>query len=968
MKKNTPFVLYLILVFLVPCMAHGQGETDNYRIVPTSPQAQQFERMGNLAVNPASGLPSVQVPLYTLALKDFSWDIGLSYRAKGFKVDEVSSNVGLGWNLGLNGVISATVFQRSDVIMPLDDVQTVLKRDLDLTGYYSGSAVVYNNPTDVNHANQSLIALGSNHQPDIFSINIGNINYKMFIKDTVDAASQPIAMGYTMPASNLSIRFRRYLSGPGTLDSAAFEIKDARGNSYFLSARGSNITLDYCTGRKLTARDRNYVFYLDKIRTVNNEEIRFYYKATSSSYEYRNSRSYTSADRTNFDYPCNELNPDPYNSVCIPRFQSIEPLLDSVWTSNGNTVRLGYAQRLDVNNNLGADPNSVISSLKIYGKGQLLRSILFDQGYFGSGTDPEDLRLKLNKVSILDSNEDTGTKQEYIFQYDGTPLPNRQSLSQDSSGYYNQVINTTLIPSLSNRTSNLAGTKASVMERIYYPTGGYTEFTYALSKLPDRGLVVEQILDHDGSITTNQRNYVYKHPQGIWPDIWTKYEDVYFISNVGTGDQLVSCMLFYQYSSATDPFMNTQLNRSEPYFAQIEEFIGPSGINGRVDYSYGWQSQTIGVYHLPVELKEKLSYSKSPTTGSYILVQKEAFEYLAKFGPGGTYTDPMGTKEVRVFGKQFFKIHDEYTQYPAQYSQAPFSLRSIPYYQVKKETWAYDPVGGQEVYSSTQSHYDNDWHGLPSRTETSRSNQDLLVSFTSYPLDYASGTTFIDDMNAGNLISYPIEKVSYTQSPSNVVHITGGTISTYKSGGRGWIDEVLALQTTAPIASAGFKFSTAAMGAVPPLAISASYAADSRYATDFTMNNYDSRGNLRQYTFRSGLSTCYLWAYNQQYPIAEIRNADFATIESILGTGAISTMENSNPGKVDIDAFLAPLKIALPQAHILSFSYIPLVGIVSSTDAKGMSTYFEYDEFQRLRHVKNDNGDILKSNVYHLKN
>ena len=51
-----------------------------------------------------------------------------------------------------------------------------------------------------------------------------------------------------------------------------------------------------------------------------------------------------------------------------------------------------------------------------------------------------------------------------------------------------------------------------------------------------------------------------------------------------------------------------------------------------------------------------------------------------------------------------------------------------------------------------------------------------------------------------------------------------------------------------------------------------------------------------------------------------------------------------------------------------TYTYKPLVGMTSQTDAKGMTTYYEYDAFQRLKTVKDQNGNILKQTDYHYKN
>ncbi|MBB6240458.1 YD repeat-containing protein [Pedobacter sp. AK013] len=120
---------------------------------------------------------------------------------------------------------------------------------------------------------------------------------------------------------------------------------------------------------------------------------------------------------------------------------------------------------------------------------------------------------------------------------------------------------------------------------------------------------------------------------------------------------------------------------------------------------------------------------------------------------------------------------------------------------------------------------------------------------------------------------------------------------------------------------------------------------------------------------QSSIKTVYIWSYNGQYPIAEIKNADYSTVESLLGgNSAVETFSNSNPTDAQISSFLTPLRSGLSNAQITSYTYKSLVGMTSSTDAKGMTTYYEYDAFQRLKAIKDQNGNILKQTDYHYKN
>ncbi|PYF74200.1 hypothetical protein [Pedobacter nutrimenti] len=132
-------------------------------------------------------------------------------------------------------------------------------------------------------------------------------------------------------------------------------------------------------------------------------------------------------------------------------------------------------------------------------------------------------------------------------------------------------------------------------------------------------------------------------------------------------------------------------------------------------------------------------------------------------------------------------------------------------------------------------------------------------------------------------------------------------------------------------------------------------------------DHYDKYGNVIQQHQSSAPPTSYLWSYNGQYPAVEIKNASYIAIENILGANAISNFQRQNPTYTEIASFIAPLKTQLPEAFVTIYTYKPLVGMTSQTDAKGMTIYYEYDEFQRLKNIKDQEGNIIKNTTYHYK-
>lgn len=75
-------------------------------------------------------------------------------------------------------------------------------------------------------------------------------------------------------------------------------------------------------------------------------------------------------------------------------------------------------------------------------------------------------------------------------------------------------------------------------------------------------------------------------------------------------------------------------------------------------------------------------------------------------------------------------------------------------------------------------------------------------------------------------------------------------------------------------------------------------------------------------------------------------------------------VDNNSTGNVWFD----DLRIQPMDARSSTFTYDPLVGVTSKTDNKGNTLTYEYDEFQRLINVKDQDGNIIKNHMYHLKN
>jgi YD repeat-containing protein len=326
----------------------------------------------------------------------------------------------------------------------------------------------------------------------------------------------------------------------------------------------------------------------------------------------------------------------------------------------------------------------------------------------------------------------------------------------------------------------------------------------------------------------------------------------------------------------------------------------------------------------------------------------------------------------------------------------------------------YDLNGQNPVTTTRQYYYDNPAHAQLTRNVTIDSKGRTQTMQTSYADDYATGTTFIDDMKTNHQTGMPIEQISYFNDGTTTL-VTNGNIIQYLPGGNGNIDKYQKIETAVPIPFLTYKFSSAITGQLPNPVLPQIFSPDSHYKERVTFNSYDSKGNILQITPKNGVPKAYKWAYNQQYPVAEIKNAGSAefyyegyeestTTGVTTGTshtglkyttsgtvnwtrpntrayiisywylsGSVWKYSGEQPYAADTYTMQTAsgyddVRIYPADAPMTTYTYNPLTGTTSSTDAKGQTTYYEYDGFQRLINIKNKDGYIIKHTDYHYQN
>jgi len=131
---------------------------------------------------------------------------------------------------------------------------------------------------------------------------------------------------------------------------------------------------------------------------------------------------------------------------------------------------------------------------------------------------------------------------------------------------------------------------------------------------------------------------------------------------------------------------------------------------------------------------------------------------------------------------------------------------------------------------------------------------------------------------------------------------------------------------------------------------------------------YDAKDNLIQ-AKSNEIFTTYLWSYNYQYPIAEIKNATYSDVKKALGyddTQMASLATNGSPVVSSIRNLLTTYFKKQPVL-ITTYTYIPLIGMSTETNPNGVVTYYNYDSFNLLKNIRDNTSNVIKTFDYHYK-
>lgn len=267
-------------------------------------------------------------------------------------------------------------------------------------------------------------------------------------------------------------------------------------------------------------------------------------------------------------------------------------------------------------------------------------------------------------------------------------------------------------------------------------------------------------------------------------------------------------------------------------------------------------------------------------------------------------------------------------------------------------------LSGQDVTTSTDYEYGT-LHNQPIKTTTTNSKGELLISKMYYPNELNTEPNMAELITPQNRRSTPIKIETYKNTTA-----VADKLSEQKT--------VYAKDATTGNLLLPQSIYAAKFPNVLPFLTTPNVGSLERKVTS---DKYDTNGTLLQFTPENGVPVSIIWGYNKTQPIAKIENATYASIPQATITN-LQSLSDADTDNCTLSTCkeqllrnsLNALRSSLPATtQVTTYTYNPLVGVTSITDPKGLISYFEYDQINRLKFARDKDLNIIQRYCYNYK-
>lgn len=965
-----------------------------------TPNAAEIGKYGKVPVSYFSGLPDITIPLTELHAKDFDLPVYLTYYAGGNRPETHPGWTGLGWTLHAGGCINR-------ICNGIEDEATNIDAPLSSSngiGCLATGSSLQNGSWQSNTLRPILASANLyDYAPDEFQINVDGIQASFYIYDSnnIRVVSKGATDFTAQITTNSNIKQLNLIKGgrgewPITAPAYSFieriDITADDGTKYTFggdttaiefsivqrSKYGDNVYHQWGNLNELNTFVRANSWMLTKIEKPYGEIVEFQYEHDGipvirtdvhhmEAHELADINENTRVEGSYYRFPNVGL------SFILPCYlKEIKSKIggDSLVFHRSKSRELRYDYTEDeihwvIGNyeellHYGPGGTSMYESIRARDYYMQLDKIIgcrkeVDLTYTSDTTK----RLKLLDIDIHMPQQPT--EQHYSLVYDTTALPSYNSKQTDNWDFYNGKYygNVAYENLYAYRTPDETKSKAEVLTRINYPTGGSTEFEYELhsySKIANQfpfevinssgsagGLRVKRIIDLNGADTAMVRSFLYVdstntcsgilsgkpiyHVSGKEYDQWDVREGT--LGNSHLGDELTTYIL------ASEVMMNmlSTTTGNHVTYSAVKEVFGDGGAT----YYYYTNHDTSGcldegavryVDNFDYQVLNNAFNSKSLFRG--LLLEKD--EYNS--------TGNVVQKEINTYNlsdNDYLKSINEVNILYGHLLRATLYkvFTGFPYLE-KRTIISYSDA---DDASTTETDFFTYSGRLLTNHKKVFHGTDTVETKIKYSGQISSYT--YNMMKASGIIATPIEALTLRNGK-----IIGGSLVEWRrnSLNNGFVPwKEYKLQLSEPLNHSSF---TPYDG----------QNRDNHYgAAEIEYTQVDSLSNITQFIGRDGVPVSVIWGYGGLYPIARITGITNSSLETTYNI------------KMSYPSFLPwQIEEALRTAgeKIDSWRWDPLRGVTRRTDASGRTISFMYDSAGRLILSTDENGRAISSQSY----
>jgi YD repeat-containing protein len=894
-----------------------------------------------------TGSMQYEIPIYELKNSKLSLPISLKYSSNGFVVDKVASTVGYDWSLNAGGVINCYGKGNIDEFTLRDKRSYEL---LDATDKY---------------------ALCNNYNPpDLFTYSIPGYSGSFF----VDNDGKPRLVIY----NDLSITFDSLTH--------TFTIVTSEGVKYIFAY--------YCY-----SFNNNASWYLSSIIHPSGDTITFTYSdANTYSEDFLWREVYVGFD------DAYGQSPDPSWKELITQRSKAERYLQRIdFNGVGSVVFTNSYNRLDSRQDPKIDMITILDSqgttIKSFELDYLFpqRNAQYDiKAEYANPQNYYQYRMFLDSVKVYDKNQ--REHYCYAFKYNNLNiLPSRFCYSKDHWGYFNGKPNTDIFnldeykwlsdynfnklkgyvnynktyANYCDRSADTTFSQNGLLSQISYPTGGYSNIYYEAHRDESNNIIGGCRVSRVETYSTKENIpevKVYKYPSvvtGGQNHVYFMYSDFPYSRQVTCACNLES---YNWIRLSPDSYIDNSIGSYHLCYNKVEILHGKNAENGSELHEFAASSKSDlrviqgGVVY-PITKSNNDLFNGTPTRDVFKkgnATQKEIvynYDFLSNKNSKtlvcyDIYKRPDNVLKAGACGCVSLSPEEGLTYF----NVSQYNLYSrFPYLTSKRET-IFDDSSNPVITETFYTYCDEPYTNVTSDS-TKKSNGKYIKTAYKYPFDNVAQSPF-NDMLLNNVTSPVIEQQEYVYDEANQPLLKSVLSKDYSTIGVGLFlpVQVLELENKQPLGTG--NYTTYANNLITR---GGNFGISSQI-------KYDSNGTVLAITERNGITTSYLWSYNKQYPVVKIVGLTYDEVSSAVGSSVISSLgQNTSPTRGDIEAVRTSINNSGKTAMVTTYTYKPLVGMTTQTDPNGKTTYYEYDDFGRLKSMKDNDGNILKTYDYHYQ-